>query len=295
MYSDSIKTDKIHPLANNIRTILLIHVDEELKKSRNLNFKINSETVSYTKNDDLYVMLEDALYDSSNNKSEVYSVSSCNSWQKFTPSDGRNSSSIKLFSNNLSSDPRNYCIKSHKFIYEKNYKTSLKINRSPSLKKKDIRNEINFKSDLKTDVFKAYRKLKKLAFDLKNDKRRKSFINKNHSDSNSLKNALKDGGVKVFSSKNSSNNSSFQSDNGIPSIFLANNKSIPKVIEFLDNQEKLSNQQRGNMTPKQEINHEFFQSNNVINKPFSKKYSFPSFNKSYKKVDCFNIKLNKCM
>jgi hypothetical protein len=296
MYSDRNNSLIVHPFANSIRTILLIHADEELKKTKNLKFKINSETVSYNKSDDLYVMLEDTLYDSSNNKSEVYSVSSCNSWQKFTPSDVRNSSSIKLFSHNLSTDPIHCSKKLNKFVHEKNDKTSTKINRSPSLKKKDLINEINLKSDLKPDVFNAYRKLKKLAYDLKNIKRRKSNLLCSQTDTNAFKNALKDNGSKVISSKYSSNNSSFLSDHGNSNIFFAcHGKSMTKVVDFQDSQDKSLTNFRGNFTPNQKINEDFFQVKCAVNKPITKKYSFPTFNKSNKKVNCFNIKLNKCM
>ncbi len=295
MYSDRNNTLNVHPLANSIRTILLIQVDEELKKSKNLKFKINSETVSYTNSDDLYVMLEDTLYDSFNNRSEVYSVSSCNSWQKFTPSDGKNCSSIKLFAHNLSTDTR-INKKSNKFMYERDDKTSIKINRSPSLKKKDLINEINLKSDLKPDVFNAYRKLKKLAFDLKNIKRHKSSYVRDHNETNASKNEFKEFGIKVFSSKNSSNNTSFQSDHGNSNIFYAyHGKSMTKIIDPQDSHDKSLTNLRGNFTPNQQINEDFFQFKCAVKKPITKKYSFPTFNKSNKKVNCFNIKLNKCM
>lgn len=107
MYSEVNELINLNPFANRIRTNLLIYVDEELKKSRNQYLKINSETVSNNKNDDIYIMLEDTLYDSSNNKSEVYSVSSCSSKQRFTPSDGKKTSSIKLYPHRFSSDQIN--------------------------------------------------------------------------------------------------------------------------------------------------------------------------------------------
>lgn len=154
----------LHPLANSVRTFLLIEVDNELKQSKKIAFKLNNEDLSSKKNDEIYVLLEDTLYDSSTNRSEVYSASSTNSKLKFTPSESKKlTCSLGPFSKKPSNDVINKKNKVADFQQEL-------IKKSPSLKKKDFIQEINLKSDLKQEVYNAYRKLRNIANSLKNKK-----------------------------------------------------------------------------------------------------------------------------
>ena len=185
MNSNSSHTINAKLKANLIRTKLLVHVDDELKKGRNMNFKINSEYISNFKTNEIYVLLEDTVYESSTNRSEVFSISSSNSRPKLTPTGTKENCSnfSPKFANfdennqkNINfSDKIKSKVKSDNLPYNLNFKSNSNIIKSPSLKKKDLILEINTKSVFKNEVYHSYKKLKSIAQGLKNPKRNLNF------------------------------------------------------------------------------------------------------------------------
>lgn len=141
--------------------------------------------------------------------------------------------------------------------------------------------------------------MRKIANDLRTNKNPKNLKLRNHLDPALLKNGLKDNSCKVFSSKNNSNDNSFQTDQ-VNTAIVYNNLSKPftKVIYNKDFNEKYSNSYKANLTPVQQINQEYLsgynQLNSICKKSIEKKYSSPYFQKVNKQVDGFYIKLNKC-
>jgi hypothetical protein len=156
--------------ANESRKALLLLVDKEIKiNQKNINMtNLNSFLHKNTFNEEYIVVLEDTVYDSSSNKSELYMYHSYKSndySQKSTispVSNPKSDNSLIISSQRKANEEKkkqNY-VKSTNLVPDKST-----ILEAPLLKKKDL-----FQSKItkeKTLILEAFQKLKKLAYKLK--------------------------------------------------------------------------------------------------------------------------------